>query len=52
MKALRAGKHVYMQKPLSGDMGEADAFVTAGNTGAVVASAYFRLGTIPGVDLP
>jgi glycerol-3-phosphate acyltransferase PlsX len=32
--------------------GQADAFVTAGNTGAVVASAYFRLGTIPGVDLP
>ncbi len=31
--------------------GEADAFVTAGNTGAVVATAYFRLGTIPGVDL-
>jgi predicted dehydrogenase len=27
IKALRAGKHVYMQKPLSGDMGEADAFV-------------------------
>ncbi len=32
--------------------GEADAFVTAGNTGAAMATAYFRLGTIPGVDLP
>jgi len=32
--------------------GEADAFVTAGNTGAVLATAYFRLGTIPGVHLP
>ena len=32
--------------------GEADVFVTAGNTGACVATAYFRLGTIPGVDLP
>jgi glycerol-3-phosphate acyltransferase PlsX len=32
--------------------GEADAFVTAGNTGAAMVSAYFRLGTIPGVDLP
>src|SRR5438552_9467851 len=32
--------------------GEADAFVTAGNTGAALATAYFRLGTIPGVDLP
>jgi phosphate acyltransferase len=32
--------------------GEADAFITAGNTGAVLATAYFRLGTIPGVHLP
>ena len=32
--------------------GEADAFVTAGNTGAAMVTAYFRLGTIPGVDKP
>jgi len=32
--------------------GEADAFVTAGNTGAAWTSSYFRLGTIEGVDLP
>jgi len=32
--------------------GEADAFVTMGNTGACLVTAYFRLGTIPGVDLP
>ena len=32
--------------------GQADAFVTAGNTGAAMVTAYFRLGTIPGVDLP
>jgi glycerol-3-phosphate acyltransferase PlsX len=32
--------------------GEADAFVTMGNTGAGVATSYFRLGMIPGVDLP
>jgi glycerol-3-phosphate acyltransferase PlsX len=32
--------------------GRADAFVTAGNTGAAMVTAYFRLGTIPGVDLP
>ena len=32
--------------------GEADAFVTAGNTGAGMVTAYFRLGTIPGVDKP
>jgi len=32
--------------------GKADAFVTAGNTGAAMATAYFRLGTIHGVDVP
>jgi glycerol-3-phosphate acyltransferase PlsX len=32
--------------------GEADAFVTAGNTGAASVTAYFRLGTIQGVDRP
>ena len=32
--------------------GEADAFVTAGNTGAAMTSAYFRLGMIEGVDKP
>lgn len=32
--------------------GEADAFVTAGNTGAAAVTAYFRLGTLPGVDRP
>ncbi len=32
--------------------GQAEAFVTAGNTGAASVTAYFRLGTIPGVDRP
>src|SRR3972149_9829056 len=32
--------------------GKASAFVTAGNTGAASVRAYFRLGTIPGVDRP
>ena len=32
--------------------GEADAFVTAGNTGGAMATAFFRLGTIPGVERP
>lgn len=32
--------------------GEANAFVTMGNTGACLATAYFRLGVIAGVDLP
>ena len=32
--------------------GEADAFITAGNTGAATVTAYFRLGTIPGIERP
>jgi phosphate acyltransferase len=32
--------------------GEAEAFVTAGNTGAASVTAFFRLGLIPGVDRP
>ena len=30
--------------------GQADAFITAGNTGGAMATAYFRLETIPGVE--
>ncbi|MBQ7182443.1 MAG: phosphate acyltransferase PlsX [Clostridia bacterium] len=32
--------------------GEADGFVSAGSTGAVLAGGMFRLGRIPGVDRP
>lgn len=32
--------------------GQADVFITAGNTGGALATAYFRLGTIPGVERP
>lgn len=32
--------------------GAAEAFVTAGNTGGALASAYYRLGTIRGVERP
>lgn len=32
--------------------GEADAFVTAGNTGGALATAFFRLGTLTGVERP
>lgn len=32
--------------------GEADAFVTAGNTGGAMTTAYFRLEAIPGVERP
>lgn len=32
--------------------GEADAFVTAGNTGGALATAFYRLGVIPGAERP
>ncbi len=32
--------------------GQADAFVTAGNTGGAMATAFFRLGNLPGVERP
>lgn len=32
--------------------GQADGLVSAGNTGAVMATAYFLLGTLPSVDRP
>lgn len=32
--------------------GEADVFVTAGNTGGALATAFYRLGTIAGVERP
>ena len=32
--------------------GDADAFVTAGNTGGALATAYYRLGLIKGVERP
>jgi glycerol-3-phosphate acyltransferase PlsX len=32
--------------------GDADGFVSAGNTGAVMAAAHFILGTLPSVDRP
>lgn len=31
---------------------EADAFVTAGNTGGALATAFYRLGVLPGVERP
>jgi glycerol-3-phosphate acyltransferase PlsX len=53
LKAKRKGSKTSMAVGM--DMlqrGEADAFVTAGNTGGALATAYFRLGTIQGVERP
>ena len=40
VKALTAGKHVYMQKPLSGDLAQADAFVAAADAHAREQTVY------------
>ncbi len=53
LKAKRKGSQTSMA--IGMDLvknGEADAFVTAGNTGGALATAYYRLSTIPGVERP
>lgn len=53
LKAKRRGSRTSMAVGI--DLvknGEADAFVTAGNTGGALATSYYRLGVIPGVERP
>ncbi len=53
LKAKRRGSKTSMAVGIDlVKSGQADAFVTAGNTGGVLATAYYRLGTIPGVERP
>lgn len=53
LKAKRRGSKTSMAVGMDlVQTGEADAFVTAGNTGGALATAYYRLGTIPGVERP
>lgn len=53
LKAKRKGSKTSMAVGMDLlQQGEADAFVTAGNTGGALATAYYRLGTIPGVERP
>jgi glycerol-3-phosphate acyltransferase PlsX len=53
LKAKRKGSRTSMAVGMDlVETGEADAFVTAGNTGGAMATAYYRLGTIPGVERP
>src|SRR5512135_2077964 len=53
LKAKRKGSKTSMAVGMDlVQNGEADAFVTAGNTGGAMATAYYRLGTIPGVERP
>ncbi len=51
--ALRAGRQSSMRLAINavGD-GEADAVISAGNTGALMAMAKFVLKTLPGIDRP
>jgi glycerol-3-phosphate acyltransferase PlsX len=53
LKAKRRGSKTSMAVGMDLVLnGEADAFVTAGNTGGALATAYYRLGTIAGVERP
>src|SRR5574341_1083857 len=51
--ALRKKKHSRIRVGLElVKRGEADAFISAGNTGAVMATAMVTLGSLPGVERP
>ena len=53
LKAKRKGSKTSMAVGMDLlESGQADAFVTAGNTGGALATAYYRLGTINGVERP
>lgn len=53
LKAKRRGSKTTMAVGMDLVLnGEAKAFVTAGNTGGALATAYYRLGVIPGVERP
>jgi glycerol-3-phosphate acyltransferase PlsX len=53
LKAKRKGSQTSMAVGIDlAQAGQADAFVTAGNTGGALATAYYRLGVIPGVERP
>ena len=53
LKAKRKGSKTSMAVGMDlVQSGQAEAFVTAGNTGGALATAYYRLGTIAGVERP
>lgn len=53
LKAKRRGSRTSMAVGIDlVQSGQAEAFVTAGNTGGALATAYYRLGVIPGVERP
>jgi len=53
LKAKRKGSKTSMAVGIDLVLeGKADAFITAGNTGGALATAFFRMGVIPGVERP
>jgi glycerol-3-phosphate acyltransferase PlsX len=53
LKAKRKGSQTSMAVGIDlVQSGQADVFVTAGNTGGALATSYYRLGVIPGLDRP
>lgn len=53
LKAKRKGSRTSMAIGIDlVKAGQAEAFVTAGNTGGAMATAYYRLGTLAGVERP
>jgi glycerol-3-phosphate acyltransferase PlsX len=53
LKAKRAGSRTTMAVGIDlVKAGKASAFLSAGNTGGVLATAYYRLGMLPGVERP
>jgi glycerol-3-phosphate acyltransferase PlsX len=53
LKAKRKGSKTSMAVAMDlVQSGQADAFLSAGNTGGVVVTAYYRLGMLPGVERP
>lgn len=53
LKAKRKGSKTSMAVAMDlVQSGQADAFLSAGNTGGVVVTAFYRLGMIPGVERP
>ena len=53
LKAKRKGSKTSMAVGIDlVKSGDAEAFVTAGNTGGALATAFYRLGIIPGVERP
>jgi phosphate acyltransferase len=53
LKAKRKGSKTSMAVAMDlVQEGQADAFLSAGNTGGVVVTAYYRLGMLPGVERP